>query len=83
MFALLPQSPACVGAVPIAAPRISMSRKSQLLARRVPTVRSRCVPIVAYRINTRAVAEVPIQFNVPLIVALLEKVTGRIPIFLD
>ena len=78
MFALLPQSPARVGAVPIAVPRISMSRKSQSAATNVPTVRSRCVPIVLDAKNIRRTADAPAQVNVPLIVWLAPKNTLKI-----
>jgi len=74
MPALPPQSPALVGDEPAAAPRISMSLKSQSWADKVPTVRSRCVPRVSERKKTRRTAVAPATVRVPVIVLLAANV---------
>ena len=63
-----PQSPARVGDEPAAAPAIVISRKSQSVAERVPTVRVRVVPRTLDLRNTRRTAVAPEQVKVPVMV---------------
>ena len=77
---LLPQSPALVGAVPDAVPAITMSRKSQSLAARVPTVNTRAVPTVSDNRKTRLIGEPPVMVSVPLMIWAAAKLTVDSPV---
>jgi len=68
MPVLPPQSPARVGDDPAAVPAMVMSRKSQSVADRVPTVRVLVVPRVLERTKMRRTAVAPAQVSVPVMV---------------
>ena len=65
---LPPQLPARVGEEPAAVPAMVMSRKSQSVADRVPTVRVRVVPRVLERTKMRRTAVAPATVRVPVMV---------------